>query len=82
MDVKIRRLLFNFLLEAIVYSLLLVVYFLTVLRYLGQPLNELFHLSPLFYAGATLLLIVAQAVVLESVTSLLLKWLGLDTAEK
>jgi hypothetical protein len=81
-DVKIRRLLFNFLLEAIVYSLLLVVYFLTVLRYLGQPLNELFHLSPLFYAGATLLLIVAQAVVLESVTSLLLKWLGLDTAEK
>ena len=82
MDLKIKRLLLNFLLEAIVYSLLLVVYFLTVLRYLGQPLNELFHLSPIFYAGATLLLIVAQAVVLESITSLLLKWLGLDTAEK
>lgn len=82
MDVKIRRLLFNFLLEAFVYSLLLAVYFLTVLRYLGQPLNELFHLSPLFYAGATLLLIVAQAVVLESVTLLLLKWLGLDIAEQ
>ncbi len=65
----------------LVYSVLLLVYFLTVLRILGQPLNELFSLNPWVYAVATLLLIVTQSVLLEMVTSFLIDRLGLETLE-
>ncbi len=76
-----KRLLRNFLLEAVIYTVLLVVYFLAVLRLLGKPLNELFHLYPQIYALATLILIVVQAVILEMITSFLIDKLGLETLE-
>ena len=71
----------NFLIELILYGMLLTVYFYFVLSYLGRPLFDLFHLNPLAYAGATLLLIVAQSVLLERVTSYLIRWLGLERVE-
>ena len=76
-----KRLLRNFLIELIVYGVLLFVYFLVVLRYLNEPLTRLFNQSLLVYAGATLLLIIAQAVFLEWVTSFLLDRLGLEKVE-
>jgi hypothetical protein len=78
---KTRRLLRNLVLEVIVYSILLLVYFLIVLRYLGEPLNELFHQSLVVYAGATLLLIVAQSVALDFITSFLVARLDLEKSE-
>jgi uncharacterized membrane protein (DUF106 family) len=78
---RTKRILRNFLLEIILYGVLLVVYFLAVLRLLGKPLNELFHLNPWFYALATLLLIVTQSVALEIVTSFLIDRLGLEKLE-
>jgi hypothetical protein len=78
---KTRRLLRNLILEVIVYSILLLVYFLIVLRYLGEPLNELFHQSLVVYAGATLLLIVAQSVALDFITSFLVARLDLEKSE-
>ena len=81
MNPKTKRLLVTFLAEIIIYGLLLAIYFVAVLRLLGEPLNELFNLNPLVYAGATLLLIVVQAVILEQVTSFMLKLLKLDAAE-
>jgi hypothetical protein len=77
MNKKTKRLLVNFLIEVFIYGLLLLIYFLVVLRFLGQPLNELFSLHPIYYAIATLLLIVVQAVVLEYITSIMLKLLKL-----
>jgi hypothetical protein len=78
---KTRRLLRNLVLEVIIYSILLLSYFLIVLRYLGEPLNELFHQSLLVYAGATLLLIVAQSVALDFITSFLVARLDIDKSE-
>jgi hypothetical protein len=81
MNPKTKRILVNFLTEVFIYGLLLFIYFLAVLRLLGKPLNELFNLNPLVYALATLLLIVVQAVVLEYVTSFMLKLLKLEAME-
>jgi uncharacterized membrane protein (DUF106 family) len=78
---RTRRILRNFVLEIIIYGVLLLIYFVAVLRLLGRPLNELFHLDPFFYALATLLLIVIQSVALEMITSFLIDRLGLEKLE-
>jgi hypothetical protein len=78
---KTRRLLRNLILEVVVYSLLLFAYFLLVLRFLGEPLNELFHQNLVVYAGATLLLIIAQSVVLDFITTFLVERLDLEKSE-
>ena len=81
MQTKYKILLRNFLIELLVYTVLLVIYFWAVLRVLGQPLNQLFHLNPIVYAVATLLLIVVQGVFLEWVTTFLISRLGLEKLE-
>lgn len=81
MTTRTKRLIRNFMLELLVYGILLVVYFLTVLRYLGEPLYNLFQQNLWVYAGAALLLIVVQAVVLEWITSFLIAKLGLEAGE-
>ena len=81
MKPKTRRLLRNLILEVIVYSLLLLAYFLIVLRFLGNPLNELFHQNLVVYAGATLVLIIVQSVVLDFITSFFVERLDLDKSE-
>lgn len=72
----------NFLVEIIVYGILLVVYFFVALRYLSQPLTLLFGSNLVAYAFIGLSLIVVQAVVLEFVTSLLFDFLGLHRLTK
>jgi hypothetical protein len=64
--------------ELTIYGVLLAAYFMVVLRYLGQPLNHLFDTNLPLYALAGLGLIVAQGVVLDAVTSLLVRLIGLD----
>jgi hypothetical protein len=76
-----RRLIRNFAIEVLVYALLVLAYFLLVLRFLGQPLARLFSNNLLLYAIVALLLIVAQGVVLEAVTSFIMRVLGLDQVE-
>jgi hypothetical protein len=76
-----KRLLRNFLIELVTYAILVVAYFIIVLRVLGQPLNELYHTNLHIYAAAGLGLIVAQGVVLEWVTSFLIDLLGLERLE-
>lgn len=82
MNPQTKRLLLNFILEVFTYSVLLLVYFLFVLNYLGEPLNDLFHQNLVFYAGATLFLIVAQSVLLDFITTFLVERLDLDKLEK
>ena len=75
---ELRRLIRNLIVELAIYSVLLVVYFFAVLRFLGDFLNNLAHSHTFWYAMAGLGLIVAQAVLLEALTSALMRWVRLD----
>ena len=81
MTTRTKRLILTFILELMVYGALLAVYFLTVLRYLDEPLYNLFNQNLWVYAGATLFLIIIQAVILGWVTSFLISKLDLETKE-
>lgn len=76
-----RALVRNFLIELLLYGILVVAYFLFVLRWLGEPLVGIFEGNlPLYSAGA-LVLIVVQGVALEAITSFLVERLGLERLE-
>lgn len=81
MSNRSKRLLLHFLIEVILYAILLAFYYVLVLQYLNQPLNQLYLSNTPLYAGATLAVIVVQSVFLEWVTSLLVSWLGIEKAE-
>jgi hypothetical protein len=76
-----HKLIRNFVLEMIVYSALLLVYFLTILRILGNWLFDLFNNNLLVYAIVGLMIMLIQGVVLEWLTSLLIRLLGLERME-
>lgn len=76
-----RALIRNFAIELIVYGILVVGYFFVVLRWLAEPLNQLFHDSLVTYAFVSLGLVLAQGIVLEYVTSFLLEQLRLEKPE-
>ena len=71
----------NFAIEVLIYTALVVGYFLLVLRLLGEPLKKLFTDHLILYAFAGLALIVVQGAVLEFITSFLIRRLGLDRLE-
>ena len=75
---NIRILVRNFIVEILVYGVLLVGYFYLVLHYLGDFLTNLFDNQLHIYSFLGLGLIVAQAVLLEMVTSYLIRLLRLD----
>jgi len=75
------RLIRNFLIELVVYGILLVIYFFAILRFLGDPINNLYVNNTILYAVVGLGLIVVQAVALEAVTSYLIRLLRLDKFE-
>ena len=63
----------SFVLEILVYGLLVVVYVLLVLNFLSGWLKYLYDQGKTRYAIICLLLIIGQGVVLETVTSVLLR---------
>ena len=63
----------SFLLELLVYSALIIVYVVFVIAALESRLHGLYDQSKTRYAVIALLLIIGQGVVLELVTSLLLR---------
>jgi hypothetical protein len=81
MQTSWKKLLRNFAIEVVVYGILVVVYFLVVLRYLGEPLIRLFQENLVVYGFISLLLIVAQGIVLEMITAFLIERLGLERLE-
>ena len=76
-EIPFRELLRNFIIELIVYGILIFIYFYIALRFLAQPLADLFQSNLVAYAVIGLGLIVAQSVFLEFITSLLFDFLGL-----
>ena len=71
----------NFVIEILIYGLLVVSYFLLALRLLGGLLKGLVDESPTMYAFAAVALIVLQGAILELITSFLVRRLGLDRLE-
>ena len=78
---SVRGLLINFAIELIVYGMLVVGYFLVVLRLLGPFLTNLFQNELIIYAFLGLGLVVAQGVLLETITSFILDRLNLNRLE-
>jgi len=62
-----------FAIELVVYAALVVGYFFLVLHFLGEGLHQLEVRRRYTYAGVALLLIIGQAVILQNVTTLLLR---------
>ena len=62
-----------FLIELAIYAVLVVAYFFLVLHFLGEWLHHLEARHRYTYAGAAILLMIGQAVVLQNVTTLLLR---------
>jgi hypothetical protein len=75
---NLQKLVRNFIIELVVYGVLLVIYFFAVLQFLGGMLSNIYLNNSIQYAVVGLVLIVTQAVVLEAVTSYLLRLLHLD----
>jgi len=71
----------NFVIELIVYGILVVAYSAIVFRLLGEPLAQLFGSNLFAYALISLVLILTQGVILDSVTSFLLNQLHLERLE-
>jgi cytochrome c biogenesis protein CcdA len=63
----------SFLIELVVYAALVTAYVLFVIGLLGTWLSDLYHHHKTWYAFVALFLIVIQGVVLEFITSLLLR---------
>ena len=78
---RIWMLVRNFVIELIVYSILVVAYFVVALRLLGEWLARLFHSNLVTYALVSLGLIVAQGVFLDAITSFLLDQFKLEQLE-
>lgn len=73
-----KRVLLKLLVELVVYGLLLLVYFVLVLRFLGDPLQTTSKDNIWLYALAGLGLMVAQAVLLDIITSFLVERLDIE----
>jgi hypothetical protein len=71
----------NFVIELVVYGALVLAYSMIVLRWLSEPLRQLFHSNLLVYALLSLGLIVAQGAVLDVVTAFLLSLLPMERWE-
>lgn len=72
------KLLRNLVVEIIIYSLLIFGYYMLVLRFLGEWIFSIFHTNLILYAFAGLGLIFVQAVILDLLTSFLMKFIKLD----
>jgi len=73
--IEVRRKLGVFVVELVVYAAFVIVYFFAVLHFLGGWLLQLETRHIHTYAVVALLLIICQAVVLEMVTTGLLRFL-------
>ncbi len=71
----------SYLVEFVVYAALVTAYYFLVLHFLGGWLERLFHSERQVYAGVALGLIIAQGLLLEVLTRLLLGWIKPRTEE-
>ena len=73
MKKETARTLRAFAIELAIYALLVVAYFFLVLHFLGRWLYQLESQHRYIYAGVAILLMMGQAILLQNVTTLLLR---------
>ena len=73
MKKEIAKTLRAFAVELVIYAALVIVYFFLVLHLLGEQLFQLEKHHRYFYATLSILLIIGQAVLLESLTTFLIR---------
>ncbi|NIM93243.1 MAG: hypothetical protein GTO18_05975 [Anaerolineales bacterium] len=76
-DPSFRPLMRSLAIELAIYAPLVTIYFFVVIRFLKEPLVRLYQENLTVYAIATLVVIVIQGVLLEMLTSWLLRRIGL-----
>ena len=65
----------SFVVELIVYAVIVVAYFFLVLHFLGNELKNLFDSDKRLYAAVALLLMIGQGIGLEITTTWLLRFI-------
>ena len=75
MDAKAKHTLISILIEVVVYAGLVAAYFFLVLHFLGGWLVELYDRDKRLYALVALVLIICQGVLLETITTTLLRFI-------
>ena len=75
MKADTSRTLFSFLVELVIYSVLIVIYFFLILHFLGDWLQHLEKENIRFHAVFSITLIIGQAILLEWVTTFLFRLL-------
>jgi hypothetical protein len=75
MDAKGKNAAVSILIELAIYAVLIVAYFFLALHFLGDWLAEIYHRDRRIYAVTALFLIVGQGVLLETLTTALLRWI-------
>lgn len=78
MTTEMKLIVRKFVIQLLIYAVILALYFTLILRHLGDPLTELFDQSLLVYAGASLLLVVMQALFLDTFLHFIFKKLGVE----
>lgn len=78
MTTEMKLIVRKFVIQLLIYAVILALYFTLILRHLGDPLTELFDQSLLVYAGASLLLVVMQALFLDTLLHFIFKKLGVE----
>ena len=78
MTTEMKLIVRKFVIQLLIYAVILALYFTLILRHLGDPLTELFNQSLLVYAGASLLLVVMQALFLDTLLHFIFKKLGVE----
>lgn len=76
-----KKLIRIFGLQMVIYAVLVTIYLLIIFRYLRGWLLILFDENLLLYAIISLIFIILQAVLLDRLTTLLMKRLGLEYLE-
>jgi hypothetical protein len=77
----LRAVIRNFVIELVAYAMLVLAYSVVVLRWLSEPLLQLFRNNLLAYALLSLGLIVIQGALLDVVTAFLLDQLPIERLE-
>jgi hypothetical protein len=73
-----RRKIRNFLVEMVIYSIMVAIYLYLVITYLAEWLVSLYDNNLVVYAILALIFIIAQSVFLDSLTSFIMDRLGLE----
>jgi len=76
-----KKMIRKFMAELTIYGVLVIGYSIVILRYFNDYLTDLFESNLLIYSGLALLLIVAQGVLLDFVTTYLVGQFKFDEIE-